>query len=191
MLWPLTFLPHSLSHKNKSPKALHLKSMPYTDKSVKSNGAVSGMSNWLWHFVCGWGSSIAVLSWLFTKKNEGKACVWWGRMFYCFKHICTQSILQNYTWITLTWTDVRSLHFQVFFICHLTKQQLSVPTLGCCCVCDRWCTVGHSIDRVGNCSGTVSEKWFHFIVPWFQSNVMRKPYDCKPAVEFSGCTVIF
>ena len=56
--------------------------------------------------------------------------------------------------------------FSGLFICHLIKQQLTVPTLSCCRVCNRCAPVGNSIDRVDNCSGTASRHdiiLFHFV----------------------------
>lgn len=79
--------------------------------------------------------------------------------FYYFKYILHTEYTAKLYLNTKTWTDVWSLHFQVLFICHVTKQQLTVPTLGCCCVCDRWGPTGwYSIDRVDSCSGTVRRK---------------------------------
>lgn len=78
----------------------HLESMPCTDKNVRSNGVVSGMSNWLWHLYVGEGLPLQFYC----------GCLWRKSMhfnevecFYYFRCICTRSILQNYTWIQWRW----------------------------------------------------------------------------------------
>lgn len=143
--------------------------------------------------VCGWGSSITVLLWLFT-NNEGKACILMRSNVFIVSDAFAHRV---YCKIILEYSDTDWCMKSIFsgsFICHLTKQQLGVPTLGCCCVCDRCGTGGYSVDRVGNCSGVVSEKLdylqtvsFHVPLISKQCNVKKKSSGCKPAGN--GCRV--
>lgn len=146
-------------------KALHLrKSMPYTDKTVRSNGAVSGMSSWLWHLcVCGWGSSITLLLWLFT-SDGGKACVLMRQNVFIVSNAFAHRV---YCKIILEYSDADwCMKFQGLFVTYLPLDKATTrcsPPWGAAVSVTGVGTVGYSTGRVDTCSGTVSEKLDHLV----------------------------
>lgn len=155
-----------IAQEQKPEEVLYPESMPYADKKVRSNGAVSGMSSWLWHLYVGKGLPLSFYCGKKSMHSNELEC------FFFFNCICTQSILQN---LTLYLNTVEKVY--IFRFIHLPHDKASTQWshLGVLlCLWQVWYSV-KSTGRVDNCR----KKNIHRVLiyfPLFKSNVCRKKH---------------
>lgn len=125
-----------------------------SDQMELSQGCPIGCDTCVWVRVFHYSFIVVVYHWWRKSMHFNEV-----ECFYYLWCICTQSILQNYTWIKWHWL---MYWVYIFRFIHLPLDKATTQLFYSgmlLCLWQVWhSTVRYSIGRVGNCSGTVSEK---------------------------------
>lgn len=131
--------------------------MPYADKRVRSNGAVSGMSSWLWHLYVGKGLPLSLYCGCVAEERNACKVITNRMLFFYFIFFFISNAFAHrvyckswpYTWIQ--WGKKKTQYFQVHLTAKWRDTDSVVPRWAACCfLWQIWCSERQHW-RVDNC----------------------------------------